>query len=122
MKITAIITVAALAMAPSASAWRVYFYQLQNGEGPSITNSGPGGTGSRCHPTVDPLNDKISSMRYYSDNAEGTTRCCIDLYRGTNCRSLIGSTSGTCRNRFVNFDEIDEDNVVSSYKTTCYAI
>ncbi|KFY32000.1 hypothetical protein V493_00592 [Pseudogymnoascus sp. VKM F-4281 (FW-2241)] len=81
MKITALITVAALAMAPSASAWRVYFYQLQNGEGPSITNSGPGGTGSRCHPNVDPLNDKISSMRYYSDNAEGTTRCCIDLYR-----------------------------------------
>jgi hypothetical protein len=122
MKITALITVAALAMAPTTSAWRVYFYQLQNGEGPSITNSGPGGTGSHCFPTVDPLNDKISSMRYYSDNAEGTTRCCIDLYRSTNCRSLIGSTSGTCRNRFINFNEIDEDNVVSSYKTTCYAI
>ncbi|EAU34205.1 conserved hypothetical protein [Aspergillus terreus NIH2624] len=79
MKFSVLAPIVALALAPSVSAWRVYFYQLQNEQGPYITNSGPGGTGSRCH-SVGDLNQKISSMRYYSDNAEGTTRCCIQLF------------------------------------------
>ncbi|KFZ10216.1 hypothetical protein V502_08252 [Pseudogymnoascus sp. VKM F-4520 (FW-2644)] len=52
MKISILITAAALALLPTTSAWRVYFYQLKDGEGPSITASGPGGTGAACHSTI----------------------------------------------------------------------
>ncbi|GES62226.1 hypothetical protein ATEIFO6365_0005020300 [Aspergillus terreus] len=116
MKFSALAPIAALALAPSVSAWRVYFYQLQNEQGPYITNSGPGGTGSRCH-SVGDLNQKISSMRYYSDNAEGTTRCCIQLFDSPGCENFLGQSF--CRNQFVNFDDIGMDNDVSSYKTIC---
>ncbi|GIK00954.1 hypothetical protein Aspvir_004984 [Aspergillus viridinutans] len=46
MKIAALAATFALALVPSASAWRV----------------GPGNPGFKCFPNVDPLNQKISSM------------------------------------------------------------
>ncbi|RLL95681.1 hypothetical protein CFD26_103832 [Aspergillus turcosus] len=115
MKIAALAATLALALVPSVSAWRVYFYQLKNEQGPSITNAGPGNPGFKCHPNVDPLNQKISSMRYYSDNPEGTTRCCIKFYDSPGCKGDFGYEF--CRNQFVNFDEIGHDNDVSSYST-----
>ncbi|OBT71889.1 hypothetical protein VF21_10553 [Pseudogymnoascus sp. 05NY08] len=78
MKLSLLLTTTALALAPTTSAWRVYFYQLKDGEGPSITASGPGGTGAACH-SVGSLNNKISSVRWYSDNSatNPTTKCCL---------------------------------------------
>ncbi|KAH1470032.1 hypothetical protein KXW65_004461 [Aspergillus fumigatus] len=120
MKIAALAATFALALVPSVSAWRVYFYQLKEGEGPSITNAGPGNPGFRCHPNVDPLNQKISSMRYYSDNPEGTTRCCLRVYDSPGCKGDFGYSF--CRNQFLNFANIGHDNDVSSYSTECFKI
>ncbi|EAW24561.1 uncharacterized protein NFIA_041390 [Aspergillus fischeri NRRL 181] len=101
MKIAALAATFALAVVPSVSAWRVYFYQLKEEEGPSITNAGPGNPGFRCHPNVDPLNQKISSM-------------------SPGCKGDFGYSF--CRNQFVNFDDIGHDNDVSSYSTDCFRI
>lgn len=120
MQIAALAATFALALVPSVSAWRVYFYQLKEGEGPSITNAGPGNPGFRCHPNIDPLNQKISSMRYYSDNPEGTTRCCLRVYDSPGCKGDFGYSF--CRNQFLNFADIGHDNDVSSYSTECFKI
>jgi hypothetical protein len=119
MKIAALAATFALALVPSVSAWRVYFYQLQEEEGPSITNAGPGNPGFACH-SVGDLNQKISSMRYYSDNPQGTTRCCIKLYDSPGCGGDFGYSF--CRNQFLNLKDIGHDNDVSSYSTDCYRI
>ncbi|KAK9358197.1 hypothetical protein V1504DRAFT_303508 [Lipomyces starkeyi] len=118
MKLSLAIITAAMAFIPFSDAWRVYFYQLQNEEGPSITNGGPGNPGYRCFPNVDPLNQKISSMRYYSDNTELNTRCCLTLYDSPDCGNPFPYTF--CRDAFVNFNEINIDNDISSYSTDCY--
>ncbi|KAF7162413.1 hypothetical protein CNMCM6106_009387 [Aspergillus hiratsukae] len=122
MKIAALAAPFALALVPSVSAWRVYFYQLENEQqgSPFITNGGPGNPGYKCHSNVDPLNQKISSMRYYSDNPEGTTRCCIRLYDSPGCEGYFGFEF--CRNQFLNLDDIGHDNDVSSYSTNCRRI
>ncbi|CBF83496.1 predicted protein [Aspergillus nidulans FGSC A4] len=113
----------ALASVPAANAWRVRFYQLEDGKGPQYTNAGPGGTGWRCHPNVGSLDGKVSSMRYWSDNSEHTTRCCIYLYTGQNCDGSLDKTFGHfCRNQYLNFHEWGLANKIRSYKTNCYAI
>ncbi|KAJ8098050.1 hypothetical protein POJ06DRAFT_303497 [Lipomyces tetrasporus] len=120
MKFSVAIAATAIALLPGTDAWRVYFYQLQNEEGPSITNGGPGHPGHACFSNVDPLNQKISSMRYYSDNPDLNTRCCLTLYDSPGCANAFPYTF--CRNQFVNFNEINLDNDVSSYSTDCYYI
>ncbi|KAJ8096631.1 hypothetical protein POJ06DRAFT_286894 [Lipomyces tetrasporus] len=117
MKFSLPIAAAVIALVPVTEAWRVYFYQLQNEEGPFITDGGPGNPGHRCFSNVDPLNQKISSMRYYSDNDQLNTRCCLTLYDSPGCEN---SRFSFCRNQFVNFNEVGFDNDVSSYSTDCY--
>ncbi|OBT93921.1 hypothetical protein VE01_08258 [Pseudogymnoascus verrucosus] len=122
MKLSLLLTAAALTLAPTTTAWRVYFYQLKDGQGPSITASGPGGTGSACH-SVGSLNNKISSVRWYSDNSETnpTTRCCISMYQGLGCTGTNWGQSW-CRNRFADTSNFGADNQISSYQTDCYKV
>ncbi|WEW57003.1 hypothetical protein PRK78_002462 [Emydomyces testavorans] len=123
MKLPSLLVATTLAISPLASAWRVYFYnwENENPDGGYITEGGPGNPGSRCFSNVDPLNNKISSLRYYSDNPEGTTRCCLHLYDSPGCDNEF-KVGPICRDQFVNLHNIGIDNDISSYKTECYRI
>ncbi|OBT53163.1 hypothetical protein VE04_07078 [Pseudogymnoascus sp. 24MN13] len=103
-----LLTAAALTLAPTTTAWRVYFYQLKDGQGPSRVGS---------------LNNKISSVRWYSDNSETnpTTRCCISMYQGLGCTGTNWGQSW-CRNRFADTSNFGADNQISSYQTDCYKV
>ncbi len=65
MKFAALAAAATLALAPGASAWRVYLYSFTDFSGSTYTASGPGGTGTACrtsHASI-PIysHDRISS-------------------------------------------------------------
>lgn len=55
MKLTTLAAAAALALAPSASAWRVYLYSFTDFSGSTYTAAGPGNPGTACR-TADPSN------------------------------------------------------------------
>ncbi|KAK2738489.1 hypothetical protein FQN57_007004 [Myotisia sp. PD_48] len=108
----------ALALAVSADAWRFNGFQLQDFKGPKTTKGGPGGTGSACFGVGD-LNNKISSLEWYSDDAAHGTRCCIQPFNGLGCTNFMGQT--WCNNiRVYDLGQIDMDNKITTYKTSCW--
>ncbi|EFE44967.1 conserved hypothetical protein [Trichophyton verrucosum HKI 0517] len=119
MKVTSsIAAVVALVFASSAGAWRLNAYQLRNSEGPKFTAGGPGGSGSACH-SVGDLNNKISSIEWYSDDPTHHTRCCFVPFNGLGCTGDLGQS--WCRNiRVSDLGQIGMDNKISSFRTDCY--
>ncbi|PKS06251.1 hypothetical protein jhhlp_006997 [Lomentospora prolificans] len=89
-------------------------------EGGYYTKAGPGKPGDACF-NIGNWNNKISSIRYYSDNPEHTSRCCVEFYDSPNCANLIGPGS-QCRNFFADAKDLGINNDISSFKTRCFAI
>ncbi len=48
MKVTTLAAAATLALAPNASAWRVYLYSFTDYSGSTYTAAGPGNPGTAC--------------------------------------------------------------------------
>ncbi|SPO06457.1 uncharacterized protein DNG_09147 [Cephalotrichum gorgonifer] len=123
MKFSTFAAAAALALAPTTSAWRIYLYNWKDGnaDGGYITNSGPGGTGERCHGTGD-MNNKISSIRWYSKNSETnpTSQCDVTFYNSLGCQDRLAGPYTL--NFLADASVWDADNKITSYKTRCWAI
>ncbi|KAF3482261.1 uncharacterized protein GIQ15_05020 [Arthroderma uncinatum] len=112
------IAAVAFTFASSVNAWRLNAFQLQNFEGPKFTAGGPGASGSACH-SIGDLNNKVSSLEWYSDDPTHGTRCCFVPFNGLNCQEGLGQS--WCRNiRVYDLGQINMDNKISSFRTDCY--
>ncbi|SPO01714.1 uncharacterized protein DNG_04387 [Cephalotrichum gorgonifer] len=121
MKLSIVAAAAALALAPTTTAWRIYLYNWEGGnkDGGYHTNSGPGGKGERCH-TIGNLNNKVSSIQWYSKNSETspTSQCDVTFYNSAGCKDRL---AGPYRaNFFVDADYLGINNKITTYKTRCW--
>jgi hypothetical protein len=120
----ALITAIAAALAPTASAWRVRFYADRNYNGDEHTKAGPGNPGSACQGAPNPVNNRISSFKFWPKNSEGTTSCCLYLYNALDCEpSSILALAGNC-NYIAEPDLAGTElqDRISSYRTICRRI
>lgn len=123
MKLLAVVAAAALALAPSTSAWRIYLYnwENENKEGGYYTESGPGGTGETCF-TIGDINNKVSSIRFYATNSQTnpTTKCDVTFYNSLDCKDRMAGPYGF--NFFANADDLGINNKITTYKTRCHPV
>ncbi|GJN71259.1 hypothetical protein PCL_10748 [Purpureocillium lilacinum] len=119
MKLTAVAAAAALALAPTTEAWRVYLYHGDNQSGTYYTNSGPGGSGSRCHLLPREHVHKARSIEYYATNSQSnpTTRCKIQMFETNDCGGRQGPYYQVDTKKNFKWDWV---GVIQSYKTTCW--
>ncbi|KAF9887537.1 hypothetical protein FE257_010115 [Aspergillus nanangensis] len=112
-------------LAPSALAWRVRLYKDANYEGTQATWSGPGGAGTACFGNVNPINNEISSLKFYAFNTERTSQCCITFYDSPSCQTKSGDWSpiAWCNDvSIANWKGTQYQDDISSFRTDCYSV
>ncbi|KAK4038981.1 hypothetical protein C8A01DRAFT_47442 [Parachaetomium inaequale] len=121
MKFAAVAAAATLALAPGASAWRVYLYSFTDFSGSTYTAAGPGGTGTACHVIPSDHRYQANSIEYYAYNSQTspTTRCKLQLWESTDCSGNQGPFfSVDTKKALVE----DWRNRAASFSTTCWAV
>ncbi|KAJ0418105.1 hypothetical protein BJY00DRAFT_315320 [Aspergillus carlsbadensis] len=121
MKLTLILATTLLALTPTASAWRVRFYENSNYGGREHTRAGNGNPGTRCHGAPNPINNKVSSFKFWPKNTAGDTSCCLELYNGLNCdpATRLNNPTSCHHTERSNLAGTNLQDRISSYRTTC---
>ncbi|KAL2784791.1 hypothetical protein BJX66DRAFT_77423 [Aspergillus keveii] len=118
------LTTTLLLLASPGDAWRIRLYENINYKGRQVTYSGPGKTGSKCFSNVDPLNNKVTSIKYYAYNSDRSTRCCVTLYDSPGCKTKNQDwkPQRSCHDEAWKDIPGIWDNDISSFKTECRSV
>ncbi|KAL2847406.1 hypothetical protein BJX68DRAFT_268274 [Aspergillus pseudodeflectus] len=124
MKLNLALVTAIVALAPAASAWRVRFYEDKDFKGRQHTRAGPGNPGSACQGAPNPINNEISSFKFWPENAEGTSSCCLQLFNSLDCEpsSLLSYPLNCKYSEYSDLQYTPLQDKISSYRTVCRRI